>query len=157
MPVNWSTYVSSRFHYRIDYPADWSVQPAAADWPTSGFPDKDGQSLDIFSTTTNDARVFVSSVPLKSGKSAGDWIGELDAWNASYGCVFSTPRTITIDGMSAREETGSSCNGSDHLLEVVMANDTRFYQINLFDQVGPFTETDLAILDRFLTSFRFGS
>ena len=28
VPINWTTYTSSRFAYTIDYPADWGVTPA---------------------------------------------------------------------------------------------------------------------------------
>jgi hypothetical protein len=45
----------------------------------------------------------------------------------------------------------------DQLIEVVMANNQRFYQINLFGAPsGAFTEADRATLDRFLASFQFG-
>ncbi len=155
VPIGWTTYTSSRFAYTIGYPADWVATPATQDWPSIDFPDKSGQAHDGFSGTSTGPSLFVSSVPLTGGKVAADWLAELDSFNADHVCHLSKPRTITIDGVSARQEDGV-CMGSDQMIEVVMANDARFYQINLFGQSGPFTDADRATLDRSLASFHFG-
>jgi hypothetical protein len=156
VPIDWTTYTSSRFAYTIDYPTDWTMTPAEVDWPAIDFPDKGGHEHDVFAEFSTAGRLFVSSVPLKAGKTAANWLTELDRWNADHACQLSEPRTITIDGVDARQQEGV-CMGTDHLIEVVMANDKRFYQINLFGSSGPFTDRDQGTFDRFLASFRFGA
>jgi hypothetical protein len=156
VPIDWTTYRSSRFAYSIDYPADWTVTPAEVDWPAIDFPDKFGHEHDAFVEFSTAGRLFVSSVPLKPGKTVADWLTELDRWNADHACELSDPRTITVDGVDGREQDGV-CMTTDHLIEVVLADDKRLYQINLFGSSGPFNDRDQAIFDRFLASFRFGS
>jgi hypothetical protein len=155
VPTDWTTYASSRFAYTIEYPADWSVTAATQDWPPIDFPEKSSPRQDIFAPKSFGTRLFVASVPLKAGKSAADWLAALDSWNTKHFCHLSTPHTITIEGVDARQQEGD-CMGGDQLIEVTMANDKRFYQINLFGATsGSFTAADRATLDRFLASFRF--
>ena len=152
----WTTYASSRFAYTIAYPADWVAIPATQDWPPTGFPDKQGTDHDVLGPKSYGTRLFVSSVPLTAGKTVADWLAALDSDNTSHLCHLSTPRTITVDGVNARMQEGP-CMFTDQLIEVVMANDKRFYQINLFNgPVGGYTDADRATLDRALASFRFG-
>ncbi len=156
-PITWTPYTSDRFAYTIDYPSDWLVTPATMDWPSTDFPEKSGPSLDIFGPRSFGTQLFVSSVALKPGKTPADWLAELDRWNTNHQCHLSTPGTITVDGVGARQQEGD-CMGGDQIVEVVMANKDRFYQINLFGApTGSFTDEARARLDRFLASFHFGA
>ena len=154
VPTDWTSYTSSRFSYTMDYPAAWDAIPATVDWPPVDFPDKFANDHDVFQAFSTAARLTVASVPLKAGKTSTDWITQLDGWNLDHSCQISDTRTIKVDGVDARQQEGV-CMGTDHLLEVVMADDSRFYQINLFGSSGPFTDADRGTLERALASFRF--
>lgn len=155
VPIGWKTYFSSRFAYAIAHPADWPVTPATADFPDPVFPDKDSTEHDVFGgPSTNGRMLFVSSVPLKADKTPADWLVQLDNTNANHACQLSMARTVTVGGASAREEE-MVCMGTDHIVEVVMANQSRLFQINLFQSVAV-TDADRATLAGFLASFQFG-
>jgi hypothetical protein len=157
VPVDWTTYTSSRFAYTIDYPADWIATPATMDWPPAGFPaPMGGFDHDTFGPPSFGSPVYVSSIPLTAGKDAADWLNGLDAEGAAHDCEMSAARTVVVDGVDARRREGI-CMSTDRMIEVAMASDTRFYLIYMFGTpAGPFTDANRATLDQFLASFQFG-
>jgi hypothetical protein len=157
VPVDWTTYTSSRFAYTIDYPADWVATPATQDWPSTGFPSPmGGFDHDTFGPPYFGSPVYVASIALKAGTTAADWLVALDGEGAAHDCQMSTARTVVVDGVDARRREGV-CMSTDRMIEVAMADDRRFYLIYMFGTpAGPFTDADHATLDRFLASFRFG-
>ena len=152
VPTEWATYPSFRFGYSIDYPAAWGVTPATSDWIFGGL-HPEGSNLDRFGLTPTGTRVLVSSTPNTAEQSSADRIAELDAINVA--CRLSDRHEITLDGVTARQED-FFCFGVDYGIEVVVANETRHFQIDLFSQT-PIGETDRATFERFLSSFRFGT
>ena len=150
VPAAWTTYTSSRFAYTIDYPRDWVVTPATADWLIEGL-HPEGNDLDKFGLTPRGTRVLVSSTQITDGMSSAHRIAQLDRINAP--CDLSDRHGITLDGATARQED-FFCFGVDYGIEVVVANKSRHFQIDLFSPT-PLGDTDRAIFDRFLASFRF--
>jgi hypothetical protein len=158
VPIAWTTYTSSRLGYTTDHPADWGVTPATADWPSIGLPEKGGVSMDVFGPSPSGTTVWVSSVPLKPGKDAAYWIAELDSQNAAFCNQTSNRHSISIDGVSVRQED-QVCAQTIHIIEVLGASASRFYEIIIVRDLSdgsPLTDTERATFDRFLASFRFG-
>lgn len=154
IPPEWTTYVSSRFVYSIDYPVDWVVTPATEDWPAAGFPSPGGKRADRFGPiSTSTIFVFVSSVPFDAGRDEITLRNELDLENPMV-CEMSELHEITVDGVTGRQED-AFCFDRDHIIEVVVVNENRFYMIDMFSG-SPLSGTDRAIFDEFLASFRFG-
>ncbi len=155
IPLEWTTYVSSRFAYSIDYPVDWVVTPATEDWPAAGFPFPNGVRTDRFGPTpTSKISVYVSSVPFEDGRDEVTLRNELDSENPMI-CEMSDRHEVTIDGVTGRQED-AFCLGTDYVIEVVVSNETRFYMIDMFSD-SPLDETDRATLDKFLATFRFAA
>ncbi len=152
LPPDWKSYTSFRFAYSIDYPADWVVTPATSDWNFGGL-HPEGSNLDRFGLTPTGIHVLVSSTPVTAEQSSADRIAELDAINVA--CRLSDRHEITLDGVTARQED-FFCFGVDYGIEVVVAHETRHFQIDLFSKT-PIGGTDRATFERFLDSFRFST
>lgn len=152
VPTEWTTYPSFRFGYSIDHPASWVVTPATSDWNFGGL-HPEGNNLDRFGLTPTSIYVLVSATPITAEMSSADRIAELDAINVA--CRLSDRREITLDGVPARQED-FFCFGIDYGIEVVVANESRHFQIDLFSKT-PIGDTDRATFERFLDSFRFGT
>lgn len=152
VPTEWETYTSYRFGYSIDHPAEWVATPATADWAFGGL-HPEGNNLDRFGLTPTGTRVLVSSTPISAEQTSADRIAELDAINVV--CRLSDRHEIALDGATARQED-FFCFGVDYGIEVVVANESRHFQIDLFSKT-PLGETDRAIFQRFLDSFRFST
>lgn len=158
VPIGWTTYTSSRIAYSIDHPAEWIVTPATQDWPSTGLPDPTSPAYDVFLFRQEPigTRLLVSSDPLEAGEDAAGRLAEMDRASAAHGCQSSDRHTITIDGVSARQEDQVCVDhGTDYLIEVLITNNSRFYKIILFSNAA-FTDEDRATVDRVLASFRFG-
>jgi len=154
VPIEWTTYESSRYAYSVDYPTDWIATPASQDWPPTGFSYPDDPAIDKWvmpSPSPSWVLMFVSSVPLADGEDAAKRIARLDADNDQV-CEVSNRRDITIEGVAARQEDGT-CFGSDYISEVAAVN-SRFYLLYVLSG-SPLSETSLATFDHFLGSFRF--
>ena len=155
IPLEWTTYVSSRFAYSIDYPIDWVVTPATEDWPAAGFPFPNGVRTDRFGPTpTSTISVYVSSVPFEDGRDEVTLRNELDSENPMI-CEMSDRHDVTIDGVTGRQED-AFCLGTDYVIEAVVSNETHFYMIDMFSE-SPLDETDRATFDKFLATFRFAA
>ena len=151
VPADWSTYESSQFGYSIDYPPEWVVTPATAEWPPSGFPFPNGASVDRFGpTTTSTMWVYVSSVDLDQGLVARQ---ELDVENP-LACKLSNRHSIEIAGNPARHEE-QFCFGRDYLIEVLAETDDRFYLIDIISSGSEITEAERATFEAMLESFQF--
>jgi hypothetical protein len=151
VPPDWTTYVSSRFAYSMDYPTDWVVVSATRDWPVgTAFPFPDGPAMDTFAPTPTSTRVFVSSVEMQPNEVEADWLTKLDAINTA--CRLSGQTEHVVDGEAARQQD-FFCFGTDYGIEVALSLGGRFYLIDLFSQT-PIGETDRATFERFLESFQ---
>ena len=150
IPAEWSTYDSTRFEYSIKHPDDWVVTTATADWPGSGFPFPNGSSVDRFGPSeTSTMWIFASSVDLEQGKAAAV---ELDQEN-QIACELSAWREIEVAGREARQQE-QFCFGKDHLVEVQLKGDDRFYVLDIISS-AEITDTELAIFQAMLDSFQF--
>ena len=153
VPVDWTTYTSSRFAYTIDYPADWGLTPATLDWPSIGFPDD--ANMDNLGPRPFGTQLFLSSLSLTGGKDAAAWTAELDSRTAGLCTELTNRHNITLDGVTARRED-QYCSRTYHVIEVVTASGGRFYLIRFLTAAPSLTATDRATFDRVLASFRFG-
>ena len=159
VPLDWTSYTSSRFAYTADYPTTWTVTPATADWPRIGLPQKGGMPMDVIEPYLSAPRLFVSSVPLNAGRSEAELTALFDNENAAFCDETSNRHSITVDGAEMRQED-QVCGGTAHVIEVLGVAGGRFYEINIVRDVSdgsPLTATDRAIFDRFLASLRFGA
>ena len=87
-------------------------------------------------------QLFVSSVPLTAGKDAADWIAALDSRAAAFCTQRSDRHSITLDGVTARQEE-QFCAQTYHIIEVVAGSAGRFYLIDLIS-AGPRSPTRTA-------------
>jgi hypothetical protein len=164
VPVDWTTYTSSRFAYSIDVPASWSLTPAKYDWPNiargafgAGLPEKGGQTMDVFGQTPPGIYVWVTSVPITSGKDEAALLASFDSQNAAFCNSTSNRHDITLDGVAMRQED-QVCAQSVQVVEVLGASKDRFFEINLISSSERgLSDTDRATFDRFLSSFRLNS
>jgi hypothetical protein len=155
VPIDWTTYTSSRFAYSIDYPTSWSLTPAVYDWPKIGLPEKGGQTMDAFGQMPSGIYVWVTSVPVASAKDAAALLAAFDSENAAFCNSTSNRHDITLDGVAMRQED-QVCAQSVQVVEVLGASKDRFFEINLVTSSdAPLTDTDRATFARFLASFRF--
>ena len=155
----WTTYTSSRFAYSIRHPAEWLVTPATGDWPDHHLPTPFGPTVDRFGASRGgDTYVFATSDRLDPDQVAAERIAQLDFVNAGEGgspaCLASNRHTITLDRVDARQED-LFCFGKDHLIEVAVIHDGRFYLVDFLSSHVP-SQTDKTTFDRFLASFEFG-
>ena len=84
VPIDWTSYTSSRFAYTADYPTGWLVTPATADWPRIGIPPKGATSMDVFFPRLSAPELFVSSIPLSAGRDAAELTALFDTDNAAH-------------------------------------------------------------------------
>jgi hypothetical protein len=164
VPIDWTTYTSSRFAYSIDHPSSWSLTPAKYDWPKiapgafgAGLPEKGGQTMDVFGQTPPGIYVWVTSVPVTSAKDAAAMLAAFDSQNTAFCNSTSNRHDITLDGVAMRQED-QVCAQSVQVVEVLGASKDRFFEINLVSSSERgLSDTDRATFDRFLSSFRFGT
>ena len=155
VPVGWTTYISNRYAYSIDYPSDWTPTEARQDWSAAGDSYPDDAAIDKWAPPTNDPTwilMFVSSVPLLKDEKPAERIARLDRDNAGQ-CTLGHRRLATVDGVTAREEDGS-CFGSDFIDEIAVTKNGRFYFLYVLSG-GPLTDVTLATFHHFVQSFRF--
>jgi hypothetical protein len=157
VPIDWTTYTSSRFAYSIDHPASWSLTPAASDWPKIGLPEKGGQTMDVFGQTPSGISVWVTSVPVTSANDTAALLAAFDSQNTAFCNSTSNRHDITLDGVAMRQED-QVCAQSVQVVEVLGASKDRFFEINLVSSSERgLSDTNRATFDRFLSSFRFDS
>lgn len=156
VPSQWTTYTSKRYAYSVDYPSDWTSKPAKQDWPPDGDTYPEDYAIDRWDPPPSPMWVlmFVSSVLLDKGEVASERLAKVDRDNARS-CQLSAPRSVTVDGVTARRQDGK-CFGNDFISEVAVVKSGRFYLVYVLSGF-PLGETTLATFDHFLGSFRFGS
>ncbi|HUQ78001.1 MAG TPA: hypothetical protein VM427_03910 [Patescibacteria group bacterium] len=157
-------YSSKRFGYAVDYPAGWVVRPATNDWPSNGFPEPEGTTVDRFAPAPDSPTwMFVSSVLLADGKTAAGVpvkakdmddvrIGEIDS-ELPLMCQVSEKVPVTVDGIAGRRQDLAGCFQRDYLIEVLVSNDVRLYMIAVLNP-GPIDAPTRARFDRFVNAFR---
>ena len=151
VPVGWNTNTSSRFAYALQLPPDWITIPATQDWPGSGFPNPFGQGVDRFAPSAESPLfVFVASTTAERGKTAKVQLDQ----EAPMVCKLSDRHQIIVDGAEARQED-QFCFSRDYLIEVLVSNGERFYQIDMLSK-APFTDDERLLFDQILASFKFG-
>jgi len=155
VPNDWTPYTSSRFAYSAEYPTTWDVTPATKDWTSPYVPDHGGVTQDVFGPRPFGVRVWVTSTPLTAGMGAAEWISAFDKENAALCNQTSNRHSITLDGVTVRQED-QLCGQDVNAIQVLGATNGYFYMIN-FVGYSPITPVDRATFDRFLASFRFST
>jgi hypothetical protein len=153
LAVTWTPFTSKRFAYSIEYPEDWLVTEAAADWPEVGWPAPDGNAVDRFARSSDAAQVTISSDTLAAGEVAAGRRAEIDQETA-LACKISGRATVAIDGADAKRED-ELCFGKDHIIDVFVEHGGRIYLIDWLAKAET-TEGDRALFDAMLARFRFG-
>lgn len=151
-----TSYTSNRFAYSAEYPASWSVMPAVSDWSSPYPPDRGGgKTQDAFGPQPFGVRVWVTSIPLTTDMDAAARIASFDTENAAFCNKLSDRHSITVGGVTARQED-QLCGQEVNLIQVLAASTDRFYVINFVGYSG-ISATDRTTFDQFLASFRFRS
>jgi hypothetical protein len=159
IPLYWTSYASDRFAYSVEYPTDWVVTPATQDWANHHLPNPSSPTQDRFGASPkSESFALMSSDSLDADQSPAERFSQLDFTNQAEGnpvgaCRTSDRHTFTLDGVEARRED-LICQ-QDHLIEVAVVRDGRFYLIDFFAPRA-LSETERATFDRFLASFKFG-
>ena len=152
LPTAWTTFVSTRFAYSIEYPADWTATPATADWPAVGWPTPDGTAVDRLEPPGDVAgQVIVSSDELAPDDVAAGRRAEIDQESALV-CRISGTVSVSIDAVEGRRD--QVCFGSDHLIEVFVDHGGRIYLIDWFSKAD-ISAADRALFDAMLARFTF--
>jgi hypothetical protein len=148
-----TSYTSSRFAYSAEYPAAWMVIPATEDWTSVYAPDHGGPRMDYIGAKPFGSRIYLSSVRMTPERDDAAWLSTLDGHTAESCDPTSNRHTITIDGVTMRQED-QYCGETVYIIEVLGAHNGRFYVIDLVNE-SPLTTAERATFDRFLASFRF--
>jgi hypothetical protein len=150
VPVDWTTITSSRFEYSLQHPPDWITIPATQDWPGTGFPNPFGKGVDRVAPSAESALfVFIASTTAEFGEMAKVQLDQ----ETPLVCTLSDRHQIVVDGAEARQED-QFCFSRDYLIEVLVSNGERFYQIDMLSK-APFTADERLLFDQLLASFKF--
>ena len=154
LAVTWTAFTSKRFAFSIEYPDDWTLTEATADWPNRGWPDPDGHAVDRFSRApAGSGQVTISSDALATGEVALGRRAEIDQETAMM-CTISGQSTTPLDGVVAKRQD-QFCFGKDHVIDVFAEHDGRIYLIYWLSKIE-ISDADHALFDAMLARFHFG-
>jgi hypothetical protein len=159
-PLAWLGHDSSRYHYSIDYPANWTLVEGTEDWAPHTFPAPGGPAEDRFvSDKDPETWVLVTSDALEPGEQLITRQAKLDQENATVCNMPGQPgglrntSTVTLDGVDSRLEDWV-CQ-EYFVLESFVGHGGRVYVIDLASKNESIWRSERAAFDRMLQTFRF--
>ena len=151
--IAFETFSSPMYHYSIDRPSAWVVEPGTQDWPPQSNPVPDGAGVDRFiSAEDRWTWIVVTSDALEPGEVVGERQAILDQTNAQA-CQFRDRSGSALGGVDARREAWF-CFKRDWVTELFAAHAGRVYIVDLITRSEP-SQTDVAIFEHMVDSFRY--
>jgi hypothetical protein len=151
--ISFETFFSPIYHYSIDRPSAWAVEPGTQDWPPQSNPVPDGAGVDRFiSPEDRWTRIVVTSDALEPGEVVGERQAILDQTNAQA-CQFRDRSVSTLGGVDARREVWF-CFDRDWVTELFAAHAGRVYIVDLITRSEPSHEV-LALFEHVVASLRY--
>ena len=135
----------------MEIPAGWTYRPATEEWPAHSPSDPTAPFADHFAAPQGRPLIFVFRQSLPADQTEQQFTDQVDVEN-SRGCESQEPEQITVAGVGARLVRRSCAGGQEAILEILLYDAGRAYEIYFVGQVLQVAEDEplfLSLLDTF--------
>ena len=166
-PTTWVPYMSERYGYTLEHPADWTVEPSQSDWGSGSIHSEVSEWEDEISDpgggdAAGGYTIFAGRQDLESDQTPESWTAEyisnkaLDAGGICGDISADQYGPVEIDG-----ETGQRiemvCAGTTFYTAAIVVHDGSAYLVALATNAGSENTRAVELFDAVLASFRFAA